>query len=97
MPVYPIRVPRERYRGSKPGIARKVAEHNRLAAALEEYLNKWIAERDEPIQLHLYGLIAADMNLPVETVRGILFGVDCGHNGLTVRKDQAAPDGGPWA
>lgn len=84
MVTHPIRVPRKSYRGSKRAIAQKVAARNQLAQRLEEYLNARIAKQTEPYQAYFYYEIAWALNLRVEDVREILFGIDAGHGGFTV-------------
>jgi hypothetical protein len=86
MKVFPIHVPRSLYRGSKQSLRQKAADYNRDAAHLEKYLNDRIQASPSPIQQYIYGSIAPDVGLPLERVREILFGVDSGHNGLTVAK-----------
>jgi hypothetical protein len=90
MKVYPIHVPRNLYRGSKESARRKAAEYNRDASALETYLNAQIQANESPIQQYFYRQIALEIGLPIERVQEILFGVDCGHNGLTVAKSSEA-------
>ena len=86
MVAYPIRVPRKQYLGAKPSLRRKTAEHNELAKILEKHINDCVAERDDEIQVYIYGFIAADLGLRVDDVRAVLYGVDAGHNGLTIVK-----------
>jgi hypothetical protein len=69
---------------------REAAQYNEDAAALEAYLNEQIEADPDPIQEYLYGLIAPDVGMSVARVAEILFGVDCGHNGLTVAKSVEA-------
>jgi hypothetical protein len=86
MKVFPIHVPRHPYRGSNPSKRQKMMDYNRDADRLEKYLNDRIQADPSPIQQYIYGFIAPDVGLSVERVREILFGVDSGHNGLTVAK-----------
>lgn len=83
---YPVHVPRKSYRGSKPAIRQKTSERNRIAAELESYINERIREQEEETKVYLYYRIASETGYPLEIVREILFGVDGGHNGFTVRK-----------
>ena len=87
MVTYPIRVPRDGYRGNNTKKRQKSAEKNRIAKELEDYLNRAIEKDDANMQKYIYGFIAADTGYSEETVRNILFGVYCGHNGLTVIKN----------
>jgi len=92
MVSYPINVPRKHYGGAKPRLRQKASDYNRLARELEDYLNQRIAASDAETQTYLYPSIGRDTGIPLEIVRQILFGVDCGHNGLTVYKP---PSGRP--
>jgi hypothetical protein len=85
---YPVFVPRRHYRGSKDRLRRKITDYNRVAAELEAYLNRQIEASDEDTQVLFYEDIARATGVPLDMVRDILFGVDCGHNGLTVHKPQ---------
>jgi hypothetical protein len=64
----------------------KTVEHNQCAVRIEWYLNDRIAADPNPIQTYTYEFIALDLDLIADQAREILFGVDCGHNGLTVAK-----------
>ncbi len=56
----PVRVQRRSYRGSDDPIRQaQIAELNRVAGILEDYLNKQIKERKEEHQKYLYSRIAA--------------------------------------
>lgn len=90
MVTYPIHVRRKHYNGSKDHLRRRCARTNQTAAELERYLNRRIEESDQETQVFLYGFIAADTGIAEEEVRRLLFPVDCGHNGLTVRKPARA-------
>jgi hypothetical protein len=90
MKVFPIHVPRSRYRGGKPSLRQKASDYNRDAERLEKYLNDRIQASPSSVQQYIYGSIAPDVGLPLERVQEILFGVDCGHNGLTVAKTHDA-------
>lgn len=86
MVTYPISVPRKTYMGSKPVTQVKTNEYNRIAGELERYINKQIEEQEEGTKTYLYYRIASTTGHPLKLVREILFGVDGGHNGFTVRK-----------
>jgi hypothetical protein len=90
MVTYPVQVPRKSYRGSDQRRLLKVITHNRVAAELERYINGRIQSRAEETQTFLYYEIAAETGCPKDLVRDVLFGVDGGHNGLTVRKPAGA-------
>jgi hypothetical protein len=93
MVSFPVSVPRDGYRGNDPRRRRKQQRHNEVARECEEYLNRKIAEDAAETQVYHYSSIARDLNLFLEDVRNVLFAVDCGHNGLTVRK--SSPSAGP--
>jgi hypothetical protein len=86
MPVYPIHVPRSRYRGNNPRLLRKAQRHNDIAMACEDYLNRKVAEQREDVHVYIYGFMASDLGLTTEEVRDVMFAVDCGHNGIAIRK-----------
>jgi hypothetical protein len=90
MKVFPIHVPRQRYHGSNASKRRKMIDYNLDAERLEKYINDRTQADPSPIQQYIYGFIAPEVSLPLERVREILFGVDCGHNGLTVAKSDDA-------
>ena len=92
MVTYPISVRRKYYQGSSAKKQFEAQEHNRIAAVLEEHINKRMMENQATeFFTYTYGRIAADLGLDLELVRNILFSVDYGHNGLTIRKPQLAP------
>lgn len=84
MPAYPIRVPRDNYRGSDARKTRKRQEFNALAERLERYVNDEFLKRGEATQVFIYASIASELRLDVERVREVLSGVDAGYNGITV-------------
>jgi hypothetical protein len=86
MPVHPIRVPRDAYRGSNPRRLRKRQEFNELAQMLESYINDTFAKSGETGTVFIYANIAQKFNLTTEQVRDVLFAVDGGHNGITVTR-----------
>ncbi len=86
MPVYPIHVPRSGYRGSDPRLLRKAQRHNDIAKTCEDYLNRKVSEQHEDAHVYIYGFMAIDLGLTTEEVRDVMFAVDCGHTGITIRK-----------
>jgi hypothetical protein len=82
MTIYPIRVPRPHYRGANPVKRAQFAEKARIAQRLEDHINSQMEGHE--IQTFTYGFIAAELKLPLEQVKDLLFAVDAGHNGLTV-------------
>jgi hypothetical protein len=45
-----------------------------------------ILENPEEIQQYMYGFMAADLNVTINEVQQVMFGVDAGHDRVTVRK-----------
>jgi hypothetical protein len=91
MSSYPVRVQRDHYSGRNPRRRERQQRYNEVAALCERYLNGRIVARADNRQTYLYPNIAHDLGLDVEEVRRVLFGVDGGHNGLTVVKNAARP------
>ncbi len=53
----------------------------------EDYLNAKMAdEQSESAHVYIYGFMARDLGLTTDEVRDVMFAVDCGHNGITIRK-----------
>lgn len=86
MATYPIHVPRDPYRGRMERRLRQARQRDAIAAELETYINDRFRDSDDESHSFMYGYIAIDTGIPEDTVRRLLFGVDCGHNGLTVYK-----------
>ncbi len=94
MLTYPIRVQRRSYRGSDDPIRQaEIAELNRVAGILEDYINKQIEERQEEHQKYAYSKIAADLGFDVDLVRGILFSLAHGDKYFIVHKLRPVPRG----
>jgi len=91
MVTYPIHVPRKRYRGTNERLTEKTISYNELASLLEAHINKKIKDGEGEVHQFLYWSLASELNLDEKEVRDILFGVDCGHNGLTVSKPMNKP------
>ena len=92
MLTYPIRVQRRSYRGSDDPIRQaQIAELNRVAGILEDYVNKRIEERKEEHQKYVYSKIAADLGFEVELVRSILFSITHGDKYFIVHKARPIP------
>lgn len=90
MPVYPIHVPRDPYYGSNPAHLRKQERFNGIAKVLESYLNNQEEENDKEPLMFDYWEIANATGHSEEDVRNVLFGVDAGHNGITIYKKKAS-------
>ncbi|MTK64799.1 MAG: hypothetical protein F8N15_09845 [Methanobacterium sp.] len=86
MITHPIYVKRISYRGTNARKRSKVAEQNRIAAALEAHINKLLLEQTAPICSYLYHDIASATGYSVEQVRDLCFSIDGGHNGFTAIK-----------
>lgn len=84
---YPVSVPMKSYRGSDARKRSKVSELNRLAQRVEEYLNTDLAAKpDDTIHVYSSYSVASDIGADFETVRDIIFSLDCGSNGVTIFK-----------
>lgn len=87
MKTYPVRVPRNLYSGRDDARRRKQASFNDAAQAIEQYLNRAMeAEPAGTMREFLTADIARALHLDDELVDRIIFGIDCGHNGVTIRK-----------
>lgn len=84
MALYPIQVPRDPYRGRNPARLRKAERFDKLAERLERYINERVAQSKDESQIFSYGMIAIDLGIPEKDIENVLYGVDCGGNGLTV-------------
>lgn len=85
MVTYPVHVQRKAYRGKKDKLKQEAIEYNRLAGELESYINKKVEESDEDELIIIYDSIAAKLHLSLDLVSEILYSVDGGDNGITVR------------
>lgn len=87
MKTYPVRVPRNLYSGRDDARRRKQASFNDAAQAIEQYLNRAMeAEPGGTMREFLTADIARALHLDDELVDRIIFSIDCGHNGVTIRK-----------
>lgn len=87
MKTYPVRVPRDQYRGANDARRRKQMTFNDAAQAIERYLNREMeAEPAGNIREFLTADLARTLHLDDELADRIVFGIDCGHNGVTIRK-----------
>lgn len=82
MATYPVRIHPKPYRGKKQHLQFDYQQKIEVAAKLEDYLNKQMA--NSSIRLFTYYEIAEDLHLHENIVRELLFAVDGGHNGITV-------------
>jgi len=89
---YPVYVPRKHYKGRNPREREKARRYNEVAKLCEDYLNKKILENPEEIQQYTYGFMAPDLGLTTDEVLKVMFAVDAGHNGVTVRKSLNKPE-----
>ncbi len=84
---YPVFVARKSYRGSDPKRRAKVANINRIAARIEDYLNQDLsAKPDDSIHVYSSYSIAHDIREDSEIVHDVIFATDCGSNGITIVK-----------
>lgn len=87
MKQYPIKVPRKNYSGSKPNLIAKRNDYNRIAIELELAVNKMIEESPRNSLTITYSDVSDKTGYEIELIRDVLYGVDCGSNGLTVYKN----------
>lgn len=92
MPMYPLQLPRNGYRGTNPSRRRKSSEFNKAAERLEQHINESIESGTDQTQVFIYGFLAADLGMSVDLIRRILEGVG-GHTGITVSRqsDKSVP------
>ena len=81
---YPVTAPMKIYQGANEKRLRQAREHNEIADDLVRYVNATFEADGADQQEFLYSDIARKTGYTLETVRDILFAVDCGHNGLSV-------------
>lgn len=85
MALYPIHIPRDLYSGRNPPRQRQAQRFNDLAERIERYINAEM-ESESSGRMFSYGTVALALGLAETEVEKILYGVDCGGNGLTVWK-----------
>jgi hypothetical protein len=85
MPQYPIQIPRDTYHGVNVARRRRVTDHNRVAARLEEHINRVVGSSHENRHVFVYGFLAADVGIAEADVREALAGLG-GETGITVWK-----------
>jgi len=87
MKTYPVRVPHDLYSGRNEARRRKQASFNDAAQAVERYLNQAMeAEPAGNAREFLTMDIARVLHLDDDLADRVVFGIDCGHNGVTIRK-----------
>jgi len=87
MKTYPVRVPRDLYSGRNDARRRKQASFNDAAQAIEQFLNRSMeTEPAGDAREFLTVDIARALYLDGELADRIVFGIDCGHNGVTICK-----------
>lgn len=87
MKTYPVRVPRDPYSGRNDARRRKQMAFNDAAKAIEQYLNREMeAEPAGTAREFLTANLARELHLDDDLADSIVFGIDCGHNGVTIRK-----------
>lgn len=87
MKTYPIRVPRDLYSGRNDARRRKQMSFNDAAKLIEQYLNqKMEAEPAGTAREFLTANLARELHLDHDLADSVVFGIDCGHNGVTIRK-----------
>lgn len=83
MVTYPIHVNRSSYQGNDPKKVAQRITYNRDAKVLEDHINEQI--KNGKTGTFLYSTIAHELEMSRDRVQEILFSVDCGHNGFTVK------------
>lgn len=92
MKTYPVRVPRDLYSGRNDARRRKQATFNDAAGAIERYLNREMqAEPAGTAREFLTADLARKLHLDPELTDSVVFGIDCGHNGVTIRRGGENP------
>lgn len=87
MKSYPVHVNRASYRGADRKKQAKNADYNRIAAKVEAYLNKDLAERaDDLIQVYMSYSVAAAIEEDDRIVHDVIYATDGGSTGITVLK-----------
>lgn len=87
MKTYPVHVPRDLYGGRDDARRRKQASFNDAAQAIEQYLNREMeAEPEGTMREFLTADIARALHLDDDLADRIVFKIDCGHNGVTIRR-----------
>jgi len=86
MKTYPVWVPRDSYRGHNPLRLVKKDRWDRLAARIQMHINSDLAGREDGLHTYYSDFIALELGEDPELVREIVFGIDCGHNGVTILK-----------
>ncbi len=87
MKQYPIRAPRDGYRGADPRKRRKSQEFNRVAALVEAHVNALISEwPDDTCRSILSYEVAHALGEDSGLVHRIISAIDGGSNGVTVWK-----------
>jgi uncharacterized protein YfaP (DUF2135 family) len=84
---YPVSVPGVRYRGADPKKRAKNTNINRIASKIEAFLNADLAKRpSDSITVYISYTVAREIGEDGEIVRNLIFGMDCGSNGVTILK-----------
>ena len=87
MVTYPVRVPRDGYRGRNEPRRENASAYNHVAETLEHYINQEVAESGErECYGFCYHAIARNTGIDRDLVYWMLSRVGCGHRGITVWK-----------
>jgi hypothetical protein len=87
MVSYPVRVPRDYYRGRDARRTRKADEFNRVATRVEAYINGQVAIwDDDAFGAFFSAMIAIELREDPKLVHDAVYALDCGSNGVTVCK-----------
>ena len=87
MKTCPVRVPRDLYGGRNDARRRKQATFNDAARTIEQYLNREMeVEPAGSAREFLTADLARRLHLDPDLADSVVFGIDCGHNGVTIHK-----------
>lgn len=83
MVTYPVRVPRNPYRGNDAKKRAKAYEDNQYAALIEATANRLIQAQKRAVQSYLWMEISRESQIDYEVVKRLGFSIDGGSNGFT--------------
>ena len=83
---FPVHVLIKRYSGRKDNLKERWLEKIRIANEIESYINKKVEESDEDEIIFTYDSIAKHLGCFSSLVSDILYPVDGGDKGITVKK-----------
>jgi hypothetical protein len=91
MKVYPVSMHRMSYRGANPKQRAKCDDYNRIAAAIEAYVNSQFADQPDGFVGSFFSYeIASAIREDAKTVAAIVTRTDGGSTGITMVKGKIA-------